>query len=76
MKGGSYQGVSYGTVTLLQLWQENLRLQVPHCVVEDRPYASYRGLMIDLARKWHSVEAIKEIIILCRWYKIPIYSCT
>ncbi|MGI6642337.1 MAG: family 20 glycosylhydrolase [Limnochordia bacterium] len=72
VKGGSYQGVSYGTVTLLQLMARELAgFKVPHCVVEDRPYASYRGLMIDLARKWHSVEAIKEIIILCRWYKIP-----
>lgn len=37
---------------------------------QDHPDGSWRGLMIDLARKWHPVKYIFDAIDLCWLYKI------
>lgn len=66
--GGSYGAVSMGLVTLLQAMDENL--SVPGLDVRDQPEMSYRGVMLDLARAWHDVGTLREVIELCRWYKI------
>ena len=36
----------------------------------DMPDSSYRGLMIDLSRMWHSLESIRSVIDLASFYKI------
>ena len=38
--------------------------------VADKPAYPYRGAMIDLARKYHSPGGMKQVIELCRQYKI------
>lgn len=38
------------------------------CSLPDRP--QYSGLMIDVARKYHSVDSLKQIIQLCRLYQV------
>lgn len=71
VSGGSYVAVAYGTVTLLQsLSEESGGLVLPRYVVSDEPAHAYRGLMIDVARKPHSIATLKHLIQLCRWYKI------
>jgi hexosaminidase len=71
VKGGSYKGVVWGLVTLLQSANvENGRVVVPHMTIADRPHAEYRGLLIDLARQWHPIETVKQAVVLCHWYKI------
>ncbi len=66
--GGSYQAVSMGLVSLLQLMND--KLEVPELQFKDSPETAYRSLMIDLARGWHDMATLKEIITLCKWYKI------
>lgn len=71
ISGGGYAGVAAGTVTFLQslgVCGEDLR--APVMKIADKPYASYRGLMVDPARKLHSIETLKHMVTLCRWYKI------
>lgn len=68
VRGGAYQAVAEGTVTLLQLINEQNGL--PEAEIRDSAAFAYRALMIDVARSWHSVETLKKIISLCRWYKI------
>ena len=68
VRGGSYQAVAEGTVTLLQLI--NKQNGLPEVEIRDTAAFAYRALMIDVARSWHSVETLKKIISLCRWYKI------
>lgn len=68
IRGGSYAAVSMGTVTLLQAL--NASLEVPRGEIMDRPASGYRGVMLDLARSWHDVSTLKDVINLCRWYKI------
>ncbi len=70
VRGGDYAAVVDGSATLLQLLADAGGRALPRLAIADKPHVPYRGLMIDLARKWHSVETLKQIVILCRWYKI------
>jgi len=71
ISGGDYAGVAAGTVTLLQsLISREEDLNVPIMEITDAPYASYRSLMVDPARDFHSIETLKHMVKLCRWYKI------
>lgn len=69
--GGSYQALTMAKSTLLQLVEKkDNSLMFPQVNIRDFPDAKYRGLMIDLARQWHSVETIKKIIELAAFYKV------
>jgi hexosaminidase len=71
VRGGNYAAVAQGTVSLLQaLDLAGTPPEWPRMTVKDEPVASYRGLMIDAARQWHSAGALKQLIEMCRWYKI------
>lgn len=71
VRGGSYGGVALGTVTLLQaLALDAGKASLRKLAVEDRPVADYRGLLIDVARQYHSVSNLKQMVQLCRLYKI------
>lgn len=71
LKGGSYRAVVYGWTTLMQTASvDSERLQLPKISISDCPHSSYRGVLIDLARRFHSIESLLPIIDLCRWYKI------
>ncbi|GAB5524423.1 MAG: hypothetical protein Roseis2KO_22950 [Roseivirga sp.] len=70
VSGGSYQAVAMARSTLLQLvFEHNGALAIPQVSLADVPDTKYRGLMIDLARQWHSVETIKSLIDLASYYK-------
>ncbi|MBE6658941.1 MAG: hypothetical protein E7604_10940 [Ruminococcaceae bacterium] len=45
-------------------------LTVPDLHIEDAPDGSWRGLMIDLARKWHPISYLYDAVDLCWLYKI------
>ena len=68
--GGSYQALAMAKTTLLQMaFVQEGKLCFPAVVIQDRPSAKYRGLMIDLARNWHSVETLKKLVDLASFYK-------
>lgn len=69
--GGDYGSVANATVTLLQaISGEGDAAALPQMRVRDSPDKHYRGLMIDVARKYHSIGNLKQIVELCRFYKI------
>lgn len=69
--GNDYSSVAMGTVTLLQaLTREDGQVSIPCMEISDAPDTWYRGVMLDLARRYNSVEDIRQSIILCRLYKI------
>ncbi|MCX6874516.1 MAG: family 20 glycosylhydrolase [Verrucomicrobia bacterium] len=71
VKGGDYPSVASGSVTLLQALEVAGGVpSLPHLTVADKPVHPYRGAMIDLARKYHSPDGVKQVIELCRLYKI------
>jgi len=69
VRGGSYAAVAQGTTTLLQSLSQDLKVNVMK--VSDAPAFGYRGLLVDVARKWHSIAVLKQCVRLCRFYKIP-----
>ena len=64
-------GITYALATLHQiLSNQDGKLIVPAYTIADKPDASYRALMVDLARQWHTVDQVKDYIELCYLYKI------
>ena len=71
IKGGSPSAIKMARSTLLQLSENDKeRIIFPILNIKDSPDASYRGLLIDLARKWHKVETIYKLIDLASFYKL------
>ncbi len=70
--GGSYNAISMAKSSLLQIikLKGNKTIILPKSKIFDMPDSSYRGLMIDLARMWHSIESIRNVIDLASFYKI------
>ncbi len=64
-------GLSHALASLLQLLvcRRGIYL-LPEGSVLDWPEASYRGLMVDLARKFHEFPKVLEFVDLCFLYKI------
>jgi len=69
---GSNQALAYATTTLVQLVEAQQQgVDWPRVWIKDEPAYAYRGLMVDLGRQWHDVNTLKQVIKLCRFYKIP-----
>lgn len=61
----------YGIATAIQYIDiKNGKIVVKKTEIEDYPDKPYRGLMVDLARQWHSPYTIFKYIDLCFFYKI------
>ena len=68
---GNYPAAALGTATLLQsLIVDGGEVALPRMSLRDEPKADFRGLMIDVARKYHSIESLKDLVELCRLYKV------
>ncbi len=71
ISSATYAGIAAGSVTLLQAIGTNgTQVLVPKITVQDSPFVSYRGLMVDPARQHHGVTILKKLITMCRLYKI------
>ncbi len=72
VEGANYQAVAMASVTLLQAMQlNNGQVRVPQMNIEDKPGSQYCGVMLDVARQWHPIEYLNEVVDLCRLYKVP-----
>lgn len=72
VEGVNYQAAAMASVTLLQALQgTGDQLRLPRMLVEDKPGSRYCGNMLDVARQWHPVEYLYEVVDLCRLYKVP-----
>tara|TARA_B100000927_G_scaffold100201_1_gene81075 strand:- start:1926 stop:3533 length:1608 start_codon:yes stop_codon:yes gene_type:complete len=71
INGGSYNALAMAKSTLNQLLKlKKNKLIFPMLEIVDKPDSEYRGLLIDLARMWHDVSTLKNIIDLASFYKI------
>jgi len=74
----THQGMAYGTMTLLQAYCERpiagrfrqYEWVLPHLSIEDEASKPFRGVLIDVARRYNSPRALKLVIQLARYYKI------
>ena len=63
-----YRGCTYGLATILQLM--NKRMELGRLKIYDKPDLDYRGLMVDLARKWHPFSTLIHYVDICFCYKV------
>lgn len=66
-------GLFWGTRTLLQLLQNGPNILIPKLDIKDQPVHGYRGLMIDVAREFHTLEFHLETIKKIASYKLNHY---
>ncbi|WP_440878205.1 beta-N-acetylhexosaminidase [Vibrio natriegens] len=72
IEAGSKSGFTHASATLLQLIRRNGEdnsMEVVCCSIKDRPRFKYRGMMLDCARHFHSVEQVKRLINQLAHYK-------
>lgn len=72
IEAGSKSGFTHASATLLQLIRSNGEdnsMEVVCCSIKDRPRFKYRGMMLDCARHFHSVEQVKRLINQLAHYK-------
>ncbi len=70
-------GVFYGSQTLLQLLDPafltgtgDVPIKLPLVTIDDTPRFAWRGLMVDVARHFFSVEEIERVIDLAAFHKL------
>jgi hexosaminidase len=68
--GFDYRATAEGSSTILQLLGRNEgRVRLPKLTIKDWPHADYCGVLLDVARQDHPIDAIKKVVQLCRLYK-------
>ena len=71
LKGGSYGALAMAKSSLLQIMNHvNQSIVFPKINIKDHPDSEYRGLLIDLARMYHDIPTLKQIIDLAAYYKV------
>lgn len=66
-------GLFWGTRTLLQLFESGPGYSVPQLEIMDYPKFEYRSLLIDNARRFHSLEFHKEMVKKLAGFKLNRY---
>lgn len=67
----NYQTTALATASLLQAIDlKGKRAFVPQMAMQDWPHSSYRSLLVDIARQPHTLDTLKQCVVLCRLYKI------
>ncbi len=63
VESGSSNGFVHASATLLQLISgQQINLVLPCLTIKDKPRYRYRGMMLDCARHFHSVDQVKSLI--------------
>ena len=71
ISGGSYKAISLAMTSLLHLIEKkDDHTLLPMVKIRDYPDATFRGLLIDLARQWHSIETLKKLVDMSAFYKL------
>ena len=65
----SKKGAFYATRTLLQILQRQNN-SVPQGIIRDYPRYKKRGFMLDVGRRFSSIEALRQYVKLMAWYKM------
>lgn len=72
INAGSCQAAAWALTSVLQLMDVNKKqIRLPQVRIHDKPASAYRGVLLDVARKWHEAATIRSLIDICRFYKIP-----
>ncbi|MCJ8013651.1 discoidin domain-containing protein [Paenibacillus sp. KQZ6P-2] len=65
------KGVLWGTRSVLQILKQDAgHNQLPKGISHDYPKYETRGLMIDVARKFYTIDFLREYVKMMSWYKM------
>lgn len=68
-------GVYYGTISIMQiLKQEPTRSLLPKGIARDYPKYEERGMMLDVGRKYFTMEYLEDLTKQMSWYKMNFLS--
>lgn len=71
LRGGSYKAISSAMTSVLHLIEKkDDHTLFPLVEIKDYPDATFRGLMIDVARRWHSINTLKKLVDMSAFYKL------
>jgi len=71
LKSAAATGVFYGTRSVLQmLKQAEGNDKIPKGTARDYPKYEIRGLMLDVARKFYTIDFLRDYVKLLSWYKM------
>lgn len=74
IKASDKSGAFYATQTLLQiLSQDSLHTNIPKGEINDFPKITERAFMLDIGRKYFSMNYIKKTIRNMAWYKLNVF---
>ncbi|MHC4502944.1 MAG: family 20 glycosylhydrolase, partial [Planctomycetota bacterium] len=69
--GWDYRAVCEGTATILQaVAGKEGKYFLPRMRIKDWPHADFTGCMVDLARQWIPIDALKFTVEACRFWKV------
>ena len=73
VKGGSYQAIAFGMMTVLQSVQvDGKALALPKLAIEDDAERAFRAMQLSIRDGYHSPEFVKKGIDLMRFYKVRV----
>jgi len=72
---GNGAGVFYGVQSLLQLLSQQGKgaYTIPCMDIDDFPRFAYRGLMLDVARHFYTVDQVRQVLDLMARYKLNVF---
>jgi hexosaminidase len=74
IEGMSYQATALATATFLQsLDGRGENVSFPMMKIEDKPASVFTGVMLDVARQFHPIGVLKEVVDMCQFYRIPYF---
>lgn len=75
IKSSTEQGVFYGTRTALQIIkQDTEHIHLPKGIAREYPKYETRGLMLDVARKFYTIDFLRDYVKLLSWYKMNTFQ--
>ena len=71
LKAKTYQAMAQATTTAIQaLTKTDNGWAMPKMQIADEPGKEYRGVLIDVARRYNSPRALRQVIQMARYYKL------
>lgn len=70
----SAKGAFFGTRTALQIIKQHKDHSIPRGIARDYPKYEKRGLMIDAARKFYTIDFLRKYVKLMSWYKMNTFQ--
>lgn len=71
IKAAAYKGAFWGTRTILQLLeQDQAHVSIPKGITRDYPKYEVRGFLLDVGRKYFTIDFLRDYVKLMAYYKM------